>query len=159
MEYLDAESVVNAYSDMMYSIAKHILSSREDAEDAVSDAFLNYFKKDWEFESEEHRRSWFIRVVTNCCYDTLRKRRDFVDIDDGLSEVIAAPEDVDREENLDLQAAVNSLPPVYRMTVVLHYLNDVPVKEIADMLGTNENTIKSRLHHARKLLQKAMGTN
>ena len=78
---MDAETVVKTYSDMIYRIAMRYVAKPEDAEDVYSEVFLNYFRRPREFESEEHRKAWLIKVTINCAKDLLGKRMNFEDIE------------------------------------------------------------------------------
>ena len=62
---MDAETVVRTYSDMVYGVAYRYTQDPTDAEDVYSETFLTYFKMVREFNDEEHRKAWLIRVTIN----------------------------------------------------------------------------------------------
>lgn len=151
---MDAETVVKTYSDMIYRIAMRYVAKPEDAEDVYSEVFLNYFRRPREFESEEHRKAWLIKVTINCAKDLLGKRMNFEDIEEVQ---VADPKSgVSTEELIDLRKALNELKEDYREVICLFYLDDVPVKDIAVITGRPENTIKSMLHRGREMLREKL---
>ena len=148
---LNAEEIVQTYSSMVYKIAYRYVSDPTDAEDVYSETFLNYFKKDREFESEEHRKAWLIKVTINCAKELLGSRT----YDAELNEEIAGGEDFSApsDEVLALREAIGKLPEKQREVVCLFYLQDLPVRQIAEMLDMNENTVKVTLSRAREKLR------
>lgn len=149
-QYDERESVVLQYGEMVYNIALRYVSRREDAEDIYSEAFLRYFRSDWNFESEEHRKAWLIRVTINCATDLLRGRRDGLELNEEIAGEEKTP---DYDQYMDLHDAVEHLPLIYKEAITLFYLQDIPIKEIAGILNLNENTVKSRLKTARDMLR------
>ena len=151
---VNAEEIVRTYSDMVYKIAYRYAGNPTDADDIYSETFLSYFRKDRTFESEEHRKAWLIRVTINCAKELLGKRR----YDAELNEEIAgASEETPREEILTLRDAIAALPETQREIITLFYLQDIPVKQIAEILGKSENAVKVTLHRARERLREYIG--
>lgn len=152
---MDAENVVLKYSDMIYGITYRYMGNKEDAEDAYSETFLRYFKKEREFESEEHLKAWFIRVAINCCKSMLMNR----DYPDDIDEVQAAEDErpFSKDEVIDLRDAIEKLKPEYKEVILLFYMNDMTVKQISEIIDENENVVKIRLMRARKKLKEFLG--
>lgn len=147
---MNAEQVVLTYSDMIYGIAFRYMGNRPEAEDVYQETFLTYFKKEREFKSEEHRKAWLIKVTINNAKTLLMKRQ----YPDEIDESIADNDDpIKKEEAIDLRDAINKLKPEYKEAITLFYINDLPVREIAAVLGVTENTVKLRLTRARKKLK------
>lgn len=147
---MNAEQVVLTYSDMIYGIAFRYMGNREEAEDVYQETFLTYFKKEREFQSEEHRKAWLIRVTINNAKTLLIDRQYPEEIDENL---MGDDRPIPREEVLDLREAIEKLKPEYKEAITLFYLNDLPVKEIAAILDVTENVVKLRLTRARKKLK------
>ena len=144
--------MVRTYSDMVYKIAYRYMSNPADAEDVYSETFLTYFKKEREFESEEHRKAWLIRVTINCAKEMLTRHGRFdEELDEGRTGEEAA--ETSSDEILSLREAIEKLPPHQKEVICLHYLQDVPIKQIAEILGKNENTVKVTLMRAREALR------
>ena len=152
---MDAESVVRTYADMIYKIAYRYMRAGADAEDVFSEVWLIYFKKERRFESEEHRKAWLIRVTINAAKSILMKRQPTEELTER--EIAASVTESAVEERLDLRAALERLKPEYREVICLYYIEDLPVKTIAAVLGRNENTVKTQLMRGREALRKYMG--
>ncbi len=152
---MDAEQIVTKYSDMIYGITFRYMGNKEDAEDAYSETFLSYFKKERTFESEEHRKAWLIRVAINCCKKILLSKQ----YPDDIDEVEVADEErpYSKDEVMDLREAIEKLKPEYKEVILLFYINDMTVKQIADTIDENENVVKLRLSRARKKLKEFLG--
>lgn len=151
---MDAESIVRTYADMIYKIAYRYVRNASDAEDAFSEVWLIYFKRDRAFETEEHRKAWLIRVTINVAKDLLSKRGYHEELTDRIELPEAGPA---REELMDLRNAIDQLPPDYKEVVCLYYLQGLPVKTIAEILDRNENTVKTHLSRAREQLRNYFG--
>ena len=135
---------------MVYRIACRYVKNPTDADDVFSEAFLAYFKKERTFESEEHRKAWLIRVTINCAKDLLEQRSHLQQYQEETMTDQPAP---DSSAYMDLYAAIEQLRPEYREVIKLFYLDDLSVREIAQILGKNENTVKTQLSRAREKLK------
>ena len=148
---MDAEEIVRTYSDMIYRITLSYTKNKEDAEDAYGETFLRLFKKEREFNSEEHRKAWLIRVAINCSKQILMSRPGSEELND---EIEAAPEaGLSPEEHMDLKEAISRLSGDYQSVIELYYLQSLSVREISELLGRPENTVKSLLKRAREMLK------
>ncbi|MDO4732582.1 MAG: RNA polymerase sigma factor [Bacillota bacterium] len=148
---MEEEMVVATYADMVYKIAYRYTANPTDAEDVFSETFLAYFKKERVFESEEHRKSWLIRVAINCAKGFLGSRTPWVELN---SEITADSRASKVDLSIDLRQAINQLPADYRDVILLYYIEDLSVKQIAEILDRNENTVKTHLSRARDKLRK-----
>ena len=147
---MNEEQIVRTYADMVYRIAYRYTSNAADAEDVFSETFLAYFKRERSFESEEHRKAWLIRVTINCAKDLLAGRHS----DEELNEELVGGEGhASQEDILTLRQAIDALPQQQKEILTLYYMNDVPIKTIAEILNKNENTVKVTLSRARENLR------
>ena len=144
------EQIVRTYADMVYRIAYRYVKNSIDADDVFSETFLAYFKKERTFESEEHRKAWLIRVTINCAKDFLEQRSQMQQLHEETLSDTATP---NTDTYMDLHAAIEQLRPEYREVIKLYYLDDLSVKEIAQILDKNENTVKTQLARARENLR------
>lgn len=147
---LSAEDAFRQFGDRVFSAAFSATGSREDADDVVQDTFLKYWDTDQDFADENHIKAWLLRVAINRSRDLLRSfwHRKKVPWEDYMEELpFKEPEDK------SLFEAVMELPRKYRVTIHLHYYEDVSVSEIAEILHTTEGTVKSQLSRGRKLLK------
>ncbi len=141
---------------MVYGVAFRYTRNEADAEDVYSETFLTYFKKEREFNDEEHRKAWLIRVTINNAKTLLANRH----YDEDIDEVPWAAEPEKRfgtDDIEDLRAALGRLKEEYREALLLFYINDLSVKSIAQMLGVTENVVKIRLSRGRAKLREDLG--
>ena len=160
--------LVLLYQDMAYNVAYRIMNEPPAAEDAVQEAFLNAYMNLLKFRGGSFR-AWLMRIVTNTCYDELRrrKRRPTVPLEpvDDSGEEIESPhwmEDpgetpevyMDRTElNSAIQHCLEGLPAEFRTAVVLVDVQGMDYVEAASVLGKPLGTVKSRLARARLRLR------
>lgn len=141
------EALVRRNENILYRAALACLGDREEAMDAVQDAFLRLLEKSPILESPEHERAWLLKVTINRCRDRLRFRLRHPTV--PLTEYYPS---ADSEEN-DAARAVAALPPKDRLTIHLFYYQGYSVSEIAVLTGAREGTIRSRLSRARQKLR------
>ena len=152
----DLKYVIDRYGPAIYGIICSSIRSRAEADDVYQEVFLLYYTKELHFENEAARRSWLIRTALNLTKSANNspwsRHRDADELDIDL-----IPDDRRTPDEQRLWNAVCGLKEKYRLPVLLYYFDGMPVNEAANMLGINENTLKSRLARARKLLEKELG--
>jgi RNA polymerase sigma-70 factor (ECF subfamily) len=130
--------------------ARLILRDRELARDAVQEAFIRAWRDLRGLRDPERFNAWLYRLTVNACLDLARRRRRRVmevTIDSlELPGQVDLVGDLARRETVD--EALRTLDPGHRAVVALHYLLDLPLREVADVLGIPLGTAKSRLHHS-----------
>ena len=143
------------YMNLLYRLCYSILLVREDAEDAVQDVFLKYYRRQPTFADEDHEKAWFIRVAVNHCKDVLRRRklREFIPFSE-VEELLADMEAEDDDSGV-LQALFE-LSDRYRIVMILHYLEGYPVKEVAKLCGLTQSAVKMRLSRGREQLKECL---
>ena len=154
--------LVIVYQGRAFNVAFRVLGDAEAAADATQDAFLSAFRALEGFRGGSFK-SWIFRIVTNACYDQLRRkqRRPTSSLDDML------PEDSDHSQWLEdpgetpeqqvlrdelghvLQEAIESLPMDQRIAVVLSDIQGMSYEEIATAMSTSLGTVKSRVSRGR----------
>lgn len=143
----NATQVIEYYSNMVYRLAFARTGTKHDAEDVYEEVFLRYLKRKPKFESEEHRKAWFLRVTVNCSNTFLasvwQKRTE------GLSEEIPFAE----KAHQDLYRELQCLPAKYRSVIHLFYYEELSVEEIAQALNRKPATVRTQLTRARELLR------
>lgn len=132
----------------LYGVARSIVKHDEDCADAIQETILKAWKALPSLKEADYFKTWLFRILINECNQILRREKRTVPSDNLPLEVTT----VDNYENIDLLEAVNRLEETLRLVVKLHYYEDMPLKQIAEVLETPEGTIKSRLHRARLLL-------
>lgn len=147
---LNIDEVVNKYADMVYRIAVTQMKNTHDAQDIFQEVFLRLVKHMDTIESEEHLKAWLIRVTLNCSKTNLTSawRRHTQSIEEQTEEF-----SFETEEQLDLYEHLQKLPKKYRTVLYLFYYEEMSIKEICEVTGQKEPTVKSQLSRARTMLR------
>ena len=141
------KEILNKYADMVYRIALTRCRNKENAEDVFQDVFIKFSEKMPKFENEEHEKAWFIRVTINFTKNLLTANWNtkIVELDENIS--------FETQNEYDVCSAIDTLPSNYKTVIYLLYYEGYKVKEIAELMKTNENTIKTWLSRAREILK------
>jgi len=143
--------LVDAHYDRCARIAVRIVGNREDAEEAIQDAFLRAFNALGDYEEQERFASWLTRIVVNQCRTVLaRTRRREVIFPDLVPEDVplAEGERVDGGQWPELERALSQLPAEQREALVLRYADDLTYQEMARITGAGESALKMRVQRA-----------
>ena len=142
------EDLYEKYGKLLFRVSYAILCSREDAEDAVQEVFYKYLVKQPVFRDADHEQAWFLRVASNQSKDMLRRRkiRTTVTLEE-IEEYEIAPEQATILQDLF------SLPEKYKMVMILHYLEDLSVQDIARSQNLSPSAVKMRLARGREMLK------
>lgn len=165
--------LVLSYQDMVYNQAYRMLSDAAAAADAAQEAFIAAFRNIRGFRGGVFK-AWLLRIVTNICYDDLRRRQrrpttSLEPLDDAgeeiespawLSDPRAAPEEALERRELEraIMRCLDRLPPEFRAVVLLVDVQGLDYDEAAHSLGRPVGTVKSRLARARARLQECLQT-
>ena len=146
---LEIKELVENYTSLIFRVSYCILGNRDDAEDAVQDAFLKYLTKAPEFEREEHRKAWLIRVATNISKNMMmfRIRKETVNIEEIKNIGIC-------ENDYETFELIMSLPSKYKVVMTLYYIEGYKSKEIAEIIGIKEDAVRKRLQKGREILRR-----
>ena len=136
--------------DTLYRVAATLLRREADREDAVAEAIAKALDKLPGLRKPEAFQSWMIRILINECYNTIRRNRREIAMEQ-VPDVYFAPED-----SRELYNAFLALEEKYRLPMVLHYVEGYNVDEVARMLRRPEGTIKSQLMRGRKMLREML---
>jgi RNA polymerase sigma-70 factor, ECF subfamily len=151
------ERLVDRHQHRLFTLAARVLGSREDAADAVQDAFVKAWLALPGFRRGARFSTWLYRICLNSAYDTAAKRRATpVEIEDTRAD----PRDrfADRELSGALQQALGALEEPYRAAVVLSDVLGCSYAEIAELTQVAEGTVKSRVFRGRSELARFLGT-
>ena len=149
--------LIERYHGSGFALAYHVLARREDAEDAVQEAFVKAFQSLQAYDEGRPFWPWFRRIVVNCCLNTRTREIASGDADSLADSDIPAEDTIESDlirkcEMEDVLAAIAELPMDYRTVVVLRFMDDLSTPEIAEMLGVQVGTVRVRLHRAIKML-------
>lgn len=160
------ELLVKEYEKNVYNLALRMVGNSEDAADMSQEAFIKAYNSLTSFRGDSKFSVWLYRIVSNVCLDYLRSRgrRQTVSLsaenDDGEDvEIDIADETQSPERLLDrrltrdaVRRGLVALPPEHRQILLLREIQGLSYDEIADALGIEAGTVKSRIFRARKKL-------
>src|SRR5690606_11389160 len=133
-------------------VAFSYVKNQEDALDIIQESIHKALKSIHTLNNRKALRSWFMRIVINTSLDFLRKKRREVIVDDQALEYYS-PIFRDKYTDFDLTALLENLAPKYRIIIILRFFEDLSIRDIAEILNENENTVKSRLYKGLKILK------
>lgn len=155
-----------AYQDVHIVIRSMIRADEDTVLDLLQDTFVKVFQRLEQLDDPQKYKAWVKQVARNTTLDYLKKSKailfseltddDSIPIEIEDEDLSHLPDIVmDKQETARLvREILNSLPEVQRAVISMHYIQDIPVKEIAVILGRSENTVKVQLRNGRKSLEK-----
>jgi len=156
----------------LYRIARAVVHDDSEAEDVVQEAYVRAFASLADFRGESSLSTWLSRIVLNEALGRLRRRRPMIDVTSienrqpsqhavipfPLASTQPDPERTmaQRQIQVLLERAIDDLPDVFRTVLVARVVEGMSVEETADLFGMRPETVKTRLHRARRLLRDAL---
>ena len=140
---------IDAHGGMLYRVAWSILRNDDDCKDALQETALKAWQKRSALKDERYFRTWIVRILINTCYDTQRKRRRTVSIEE-IQEPACPPPDP------SLARALEALPEKLRLPLTLCYSEGMSYAEIARALHLPQATVRGRIHRAKEQLRKEL---
>jgi RNA polymerase sigma-70 factor, ECF subfamily len=154
------EQLFARYQRPIYQLALGIARDAETAEEVLQDTFYRLYRHAAKLDQTLPLLPWLYRVAANLAYNQARRRSFWSEPFHALAErlrvpTLRQPEHVAEQHELQaiVRGVLDDLPPNHRAVLVLHYIEEYSIPEIAAILECPEGTVKSRLHHARKLLK------
>jgi RNA polymerase sigma-70 factor (ECF subfamily) len=145
--------IVRRHADRLWAVALRTTGDPEEAADAVQDAMVSALRYADHYRGDAAVSTWLHRIVVNASLDRLRRRAARPSVPLGERDLVAnGDEHAATLARLDVRAALAKLPEAQRVALVLVDLEDIPVAEVAQMLGVAEGTVKSRCSRARVAL-------
>jgi RNA polymerase sigma-70 factor (ECF subfamily) len=165
--------IMQRHNRRLYRVARSVLDDEAEAEDVVQEAYVRAFTHLDGFRGEAQLSTWLTKIALNEALGRLRRRRSTVALkdidainDQGEARVIYLPsarQDSDPEAAAAraevrrlLERAVDQLPASFRMVFVLRDIEEMSIEETATQLGLRPETVKTRLHRARRLLRQSL---
>lgn len=142
---------VESYQAQAVGHAVAILGNRDDALDAVQEAFIDAFQALGRFDTTRRFYPWFYVLVRNRCYKIAARKKETDDIEE--TEILEPQTGLSREEKIALERALLAVSREDRELIMLKYLDGLSYDEIAEHLEIPRGTVMSRLYYARKQLQ------
>ncbi|MBE3570796.1 MAG: RNA polymerase sigma factor SigW [Bacillales bacterium] len=160
--------IVEFYKDKVYQLCYRMLGNRHEAEDAAQEAFLRAYLNIRRYDENRKFSTWLYRITTNLCIDRIRKKKPDYHLDAALegsenvtlySQIASSSHLPEQEvEQMELQESIQQailkLPEKYRAVIILKYVEELSIEEIAGILNMPVGTVKTRLHRGREALRK-----
>ncbi len=146
-------SLVLKYQTSAFNLAYRMMGNRQDAEDMAQEAFLAAYCHLDSYDGRRPFKTWLLSIVHHRCVDGLRRRKQ----DSPLGEQQGRTPDVEErvvtnEQARIVQEALQLLPPADRAAVTLRYWEGMSYREMAEVLGVTEGSVRNRLYRARRFL-------
>src|SRR5437899_5927485 len=160
-----------ALSDQVYRVARHLVGSREEAEDLMQETYARAFRSCRSFQPGTNLRAWLLRILTNLNIDRGRLQQrspDLQPLEEGdyflynkLEESTQAPNPdeervIERLSQDDAVSALSAVPHDFRDAIVLVDIGDFSYNDAAQILHLPVGTVMSRLHRGRRILKREL---
>ena len=142
----------NKFGDTVLRAAFAMTGSYAEAEDITQEVFLTLHVKPQNFDTDEHMKAWLLRSAINRCKNLRRSARILRNspLDDELANTLSC--EFTPKDN-EIRDRIARLPEKYSSVIFLYYYEEYTIKEIASIIGKNENTVSSLLQRGRKKLR------
>ncbi|MCX6345735.1 MAG: sigma-70 family RNA polymerase sigma factor [Armatimonadetes bacterium] len=163
------DALVKRHHKHAYNIAYRMAGNHADAEDLTQEAFIRAFRFFGQYRRDLPFESWLYKIMSNAFVDRLRRKpkvkmrsldQPVVSADGDsqqfdVADTAAGPEEcvLSLEVDSNIQAALDTLPDAFRLTVIYADIEGLSYEEIAEATNTNVGTVRSRLHRGRRLLR------
>jgi RNA polymerase sigma-70 factor (ECF subfamily) len=165
-------AIMQRCNQRLFRVARSVLRDEGEAEDVLQDTYINAFRKLDSFRGESSLLTWLTRITLNEARGRLRRRKDTVPLENHASEspeesrvilfptVAAGPDPESSAAQAQmrrvLERAIDGLPEPFRLVFVMRDVEECSIADTAAQLGIRAETVKTRLHRARKLLRAAL---
>lgn len=171
MEKAQLEQYVNLYGKDIFSFCMMLTKNRQEAEDLYQDIFLKAIELD-KINHDNNPKSYLLNIAVNLWKNRKRKfawrsriaKISFLSEESQIEQIPDEEQAVDekvikKQEQQLVRQLVKRLPEKLEIVILLYYMEEQPVENIAAILGIPQGTVKSRLYQARKKLEKEMEAN
>ncbi|MCM3042494.1 sigma-70 family RNA polymerase sigma factor [Paenibacillus motobuensis] len=164
----EVERLIYAYGSRVYTFCRKLTFSQTDADDLYQQTFLRILNISLQIDENNNPAGYIMAVTARIWHDERKKyarRQRIAPIQDDhvgelsniSSSIFTDIEFEEKQRNAEVREAVQKLPEKLRVPILLYYMSDLPVHEIALALRIPQGTVKSRLHQARQKLRKELG--
>ena len=153
------EPLYRAHVDRVYALCLRMSGDPDQAAELTQDVFIRCWERVGTFRGDSRFGTWLHRVAVNVVLErvrtTQRQNRRF-EVRDDSDTLPGASVDPHHDERMDLERAIRALPPKARQVFVLHDIEGYRHREISQLTGSAQGTLRAQLHRARKLLMEAL---
>lgn len=160
MSTLQKQELYDALADFIqreqnrfYLFAYSYVKTRDTALDMVQTAVLKALSSSDSLKNAAYLKTWFYRILINVCLNELRKSKMIMPTDPNELPEGFIPQHTDPAELMDLQHALEQLSPNARNIITLRYFEDMKISDIAETLGENVSTVKTKLYRTLEKLK------
>lgn len=152
--------LVMRYKDRVFTLALKMLKNREEAEETAQDVFVKCYQSLARFEGRSKFSTWLYRIAYHACIDALKRNRQYTVSEDASTfweswvgeEDNALEQMVTQDRNATLRKAIDNLPTDEQTILMMHYFEELSLKEIATVVNLSLTNVKVKLHRSRKKL-------
>ena len=145
------EDYITENIDSAYRFAFTYVRNKEDAEDILNESVVKAIKGINSLREPKYIKSWFFRIIANTAINYIRRQGKIVYLDYDDMEHLQKTED--DYSDLNFNELIEKLDQKYKSIIVLRFFENMTLQEIAQVLDTNENNVKTRLYKALKILK------
>ena len=146
------ENFIKENINSAYRFAFTYMKNQHDAEDVVSESIIKAIRSAGSLKDPERIKPWFFKIVSNTAVTHLKKKQRVI----PFETMYDSDEYEDTYDISNLNEMIEKLPKEYMEVIVLRFFEDMKIKDMAEVLGINENTAKTRLYKALRLLKEDM---
>ncbi len=155
--------LVTRYKSLVYSVILRMINDHEEANDLAQEVFIKVYKNLDKYSPEYKFSTWIMRITTNLVIDYRRKKKqETISMEDMEVEIASAhtPENsyIQKEQENIVNSAINSLPDMYKVPIVLYHHQGLSYQEIGEIIGEPLSKVKNRIFRGRKMLKESLIT-
>lgn len=149
--------IIRRYNQRLFRAGMAILNNDAETEDAMQSTYINAYEHLAQFENRAAFATWLTRIMVNECLKLKKKRTQTVQLSENhITMTTPAHVLVNKELNNLLENAVSQLPEKYRLVFMLREMEEMSVKETAEVLTIEETNVKVRLNRAKTMLRESL---
>lgn len=159
------EVIMRRHNRRLFRVARGIVREDDEAEDVMQDAYVRAYEHLQQFAGASSFATWLTRIAVHEALARIRRKKRTASLEDEVGDEDermatndrnAEQQTLDRELRPVIEGAIDALPPAFRTVFVMRAVEEMSTAEVAESLAIPEDTVKTRLHRARGLLQKAI---
>lgn len=150
--------LISRYKRLIYSVAYKFTRDSEEVNDMAQEAFIKIYRSLSRYDDQYKFSTWSVKVATNICLDHVRRKKlNSVSLEEieNYTGTSNSPEEyyLRKEKSQVLKDAIDGLPEIYRVPIVMYHQKGMSYKEISEYLGKPMSIIKNRIFRARNTLK------
>lgn len=153
--------LVSRYKKLIFSVVYNMIHDKQEVNDVTQEIFIRIYQALHRYNPEFKFSTWSVKIATNYCLDTLRKKKvDSLPMEDlpDIPSSVDTPESeyIKKEGRLRIKKAIEKLPEKYKIPVILFHQHGLSYEEITKVLDEPMTIVKNRLYRARLMLREEL---